>query len=74
LISIQALKSLCEKNKGSSQDMAAMMLMLINFNNQSINIIAAISWLPPLISQLFSPLTSHSLAVFDFFFAVYGLL
>ena len=42
--------------------MAAMMLMLKKFNNGcallkfiSINIIAAISWLPPLISQLFSP-------------------
>ena len=58
--------------------MAAMMLMLINFNNAhshylnffSINIIAAISWLPPLISQLFSPRLYkaapffHSLAVF----------
>ena len=32
--------------------MAAMMLILINF---SINIIAAICWPPPLISQLFSP-------------------
>ena len=33
-----------------------MMLMLKDFNNGcvSINIIAAISWLPPLISQLFS--------------------
>ena len=52
--------------------MTAMMLMLINFNNGciSININAAISWLPPLISQLFSPRLFkaapffHSLAVF----------
>ena len=42
--------------------MTAMMLMLINFNHAqpllnfiSIYIIAAISWLPPLISQLFQP-------------------
>ena len=42
--------------------MAAMMLILKNFNNGcallkfiSIVIIAAISWPPPLISQLFSP-------------------
>ena len=42
--------------------MAAMMLMLINFSNAhshykfiSIDIIAAICWLPPLILQLFSP-------------------
>ena len=57
------LKSLGEKSceiKGGSQQMAAMMLMLIKFNNGcallkfiSINIIAAICWLPPLISQLF---------------------
>ena len=57
--------------------MAAMMLMLINFTMHtaiikifSINIIAAISWPPPLISQLFSPRLFkaapffHSLAVF----------
>ena len=57
--------------------MAAMMLMLINFNNAqpllkifSIKIIAAISWPPPLILQLFSPRLFkaapffHSLAVF----------
>ena len=56
--------------------MAAMMLMLIQFNNGctllkfiTINIIAAIWWPPPLISQLFSPRLfkaaplSHSLAV-----------
>ena len=36
--------------KGGGQEMAAMMLMLINFNS---SIIAAISWLPPLISQHF---------------------
>jgi len=41
--------------KGSNQKMNAMMLMLINFNDVIINIIAAISWLPPLISQLFHP-------------------
>ena len=37
--------------------MAAMMLMLINFNNGCVKnyVIAAICWLPPLISQLFSP-------------------
>ena len=42
--------------------MAAMMLTLINFNNGcallkfiSINLIAAICWPPPLISQLFHP-------------------
>ena len=52
--------------------MAAMMLMLINFIKVfSINIIAAISWPPPLISQLFSPrllraaLFFYSLAVFE---------
>ena len=57
-----ALKILGEKSckiKGGGQELAAMMLMLINFNNAceffSINIIAAISWPPPLISQLFSP-------------------
>ena len=55
--------------------MAAMMLMLINFNIAhtaivKIYIIAAISWLPPLISQLFSPRLFkaapffHSLTVF----------
>ena len=33
--------------------MAAMMLMLINFNNA--HSLAAISWPTPLISQLFSP-------------------
>ena len=55
--------------------MAAMMLILINFNNGcvcigKIYIIAAISWPPPLISQLFSPRLFkatpffHSLAVF----------
>ena len=46
--------------KGGGHEMAAMMLMMINFNNALmkfiiINIIAVISWLPPLISQLFSP-------------------
>ena len=55
--------------------MAAMMLMLLNFNNgciRSINIIAAISWPPPLISELFSPrlflkatLFCYSLAIFE---------
>jgi len=50
------VKKLClgEKScetKGGSQEMAAMMLMLINFNNiashyYSISIIGAISWLP----------------------------
>ena len=61
-----AFKILGEKScevKGGSQEMAAMMLMLINFNNAtqplinffSINILAAISWLPSLISQLFHP-------------------
>ena len=72
-----ALKSLGEKSceiKGGSQQMAAMMLMLIKFNNGlvkfiSINIIAAICWPPPLISQLFHPgflrpHFFHSLAVF----------
>ena len=59
------LKSLGEKSceiKGGGQEMSAMMLMLINFNNAqpllklfSIYITAAISWLPPLILQLFSP-------------------
>ena len=57
--------------------MAAMMLILINFNKAqpllkfiSLNIIAAISWPPPLISQLFSPRIFkatpffHSLSVF----------
>ena len=58
--------------------MAAMMLMLKKINKWlcallkfiSINIIAAISWPPPLISQLFSPKFFeaapffHSLAVF----------
>ena len=57
--------------------MAAMMLTIKNFNNGcvhlkfiSINIIAAISWQPPLISQLFHPgffkaaPFFHSLAVF----------
>ena len=57
--------------------MAAMMLMIVNFINAqsllkfaNINIIASISWPPPLISQLFSPrlLKPHyffySLAVF----------
>jgi len=63
---IRPLKSQGEKSgeiKGGSQEMAAMVLMLINFidfNNDCgiivrINIIAAISWPPPLISQLFSP-------------------
>ena len=53
-------KKSCEI-KGGSQEMAAMMSMLINFNKVqpllkfiNINIIAAISWLPPLISKLFS--------------------
>ena len=60
--------------------MAAMMLMLLNFNNAdtaiikiiSINIIAAISWPPSLISQLFftqdffkAALFFYSLAVFE---------
>ena len=57
--------------------MAAMMLILISFNNAhpllkliSINIIAAISWPPPLISQLFSPrllspYSFYSLVVFE---------
>ena len=57
--------------------MATMMLRLINFNNGcallkfiSLNSIAAISWPPPLISQLFSPRLFkaapffHSLTVF----------
>ena len=56
--------------------MAAMMLMLIKFNNGcallkfiSINIIAAICWPPPLISHLFHPgflrqHFFHSLTVF----------
>jgi len=74
-----ALKSMGEKIwgiKGGSQEMAAMMLMLImnvalllKFIN--INIVAVISWPPPLISQLFShrllkaaPIF-HSLAVFE---------
>ena len=60
-----ALKCLGEKSceiKGGGQEMAAMMLMLkilimavciVKFI--SINIFAAISWPPPLISQLFSP-------------------
>ena len=58
-----ALISLSEKSceiEGGGQQMAAMMLMLINFINGcallkfiSINIIAAICWPPPLISQLF---------------------
>ena len=50
--------------------MAAMMSMLINFNNAYI--IAAFSWPPPLISQLFHPdfiesrtLFFCSLAVFE---------
>jgi len=46
-----AFKSLGQKScgiKGGSQEMAAMILMLI-----CININAAISWPPPLISQLF---------------------
>ena len=76
-----ALKSLGEKSceiKDGSQEMAAMMLILKNFINGcvallkfiGINIIAAISWLPPLTSQLFSPRilkatpSFHSLAVF----------
>ena len=68
-----ALKSLGEKSceiNGGGQEMAAMMLMLIKFNNGSINITAAISWPPPLISLLFSPRLFkaapffHSLAVF----------
>ena len=75
-----ALKGLGEKSceiKGGGQKMAAMMLMLKKFNNGcvllkfiSINIIVAISWSPPLISQLFSPRffkaapRFHSLAVF----------
>ena len=76
------LKSLGEKSceiKGGGQQMAVIMLMLINFNNGcallkfiSINIIAANFWPPPLISQFFfSPrlfkaaaLFFHSLAVF----------
>ena len=75
-----ALKSLGEKSceiKGGSQEMAAMMLMLKHFDNGcgllkfiSINIIAAISWPPPLIPQFFSPRLFkaapffHSLVVF----------
>ena len=73
-----ALKSLGEKCceiKGGGQEMAAMMLMLINFNMCallkfiSINIIAAISWPPPLISHFSPGLFKaapffHSLAVF----------
>ena len=73
-----ALKSLGEKSseiKGGGQELAAMMLILINFNNGcvcigKIYIIAAISWPPPLISQLFSPRCFkavpffHSFAVF----------
>ena len=48
--------------KGGSQQMAAMMLILINFNNAqpllnfiSINIFAAICWLPSLIHNFFHP-------------------
>ena len=59
---VRPSKSLGEKSCGGGQQMAAMMLILINFNNAqpllnfiSINIFAAICWLPPLISQLFSP-------------------
>ena len=61
-----ALKSLCEKSceiKGDRQEIAAMMLMLKKLIMAvcallkfiSINIIAAISWPLPLISQLSSP-------------------
>ena len=53
------LKNLGEKScdiKGGGQQMAAMMLMLINLLKFiSINIIGAICWPPPLMSQLFSP-------------------
>ena len=59
-----ALKSQGEKSceiKSGSQEMAAMMLMLVNFKQCtqpllkifSINIILAISWAPLLILQLF---------------------
>jgi len=46
--------------KGGGHEMAAMMLMLVTFNNDcgiivKINVIAAISWPPPLISQLSPP-------------------
>ena len=48
--------------KSGGHEMAAMMLMIINFINALllkfitiIHIIAAISWPPPLISQLFHP-------------------
>ena len=49
--------------------MAAMMLMIINLNNAQeplvkfiiIKAIAAISWPPPLISQLFHPGPTHSI-------------
>ena len=57
--------------KGGDQEMAAMMLILKNFNNGckffSINIIAAISWLPRLFffTQAFKATPFfHSLAVF----------
>ena len=53
-----ALKSLGEKScviKGGGQQMAAMVLMLTLHTSISINIITAICWPSPLISQLFSP-------------------
>ena len=57
-----AAKSLSVKSceiKGGGHEMAAMLLMIRNFNNAQrlllIHIIAAISWPPPLISQPFHP-------------------
>jgi len=48
--------------KGDGQEMATVMLIPVNFNNAcrsllkltGMSIIAAISWLPPLISELFT--------------------
>ena len=59
-MALKRLGGKCCEIKTGSQEMAAMMLMLIISVSAllkfiSINIIAAISWLPVLISQLFPP-------------------
>ena len=56
---VAAFKNLDEKSceiKGGGHETAAMLWMIINFNKFIIiNIIATISWPPPLISQPFHP-------------------
>ena len=70
------LKSLGEKSceiKGGGQQMAAMMLILITLLKFiSINIIAAICWPPPLISQLFSPRLFKAAPFFTAWLFLYG--